>query len=89
MRSKYIFSAGMVQTISRVFSATRRFVFSVFYVGVFAHSYLVENGTACKNSGFPVQGQVWGTLSSKFGRAACRVPCHARMYRVPRVHVRV
>ena len=34
--------------------------------------------TACHNSGFPVQGQVWGTASSKFGRAACRVPCVTR-----------
>ena len=55
----------------------------------FIRAYLVANGMVCRNSGFPVQGQVWGTLSSKFGRAACRVPCHARMYRVPRVHVRV
>ena len=25
-----------------------------------------------------MQGQVWGTLSSKFGHAACRVPCVTR-----------
>ena len=42
------------------------------------HTYLVENGTACRKSGFPMQGQVWGILSSKFGRSACRVPCVTR-----------
>ena len=36
-------------------------------------TYIFENGKACLNTGFPVQGQVWGTLSSKFGRTACRV----------------
>ena len=41
-------------------------------VGVYAHTYLFENGAACHNSGFPVQGQAWGTPSSKFGRV-CRV----------------
>ena len=40
-----------------------------------SYVYVVENSTTCRNSGFPVQGQVWGTLSSKFGRAACHVPC--------------
>ena len=40
-----------------------------------SHSYLVENGMACPKIGFPVQGQIWGTLSSKYGRAACRAPC--------------
>ena len=44
----------------------------------FAHTYLFENGPACHNSGFPVQGKVWGTLPSTFGRAACRVPCVTR-----------
>ena len=44
----------------------------------FAHTYLYENGTTCHNSGFPVQGQVWGTFSFKFGCAACRVPCVTR-----------
>ena len=39
-----------------------------------SYVYVVENSTTCRNSGFPVQGQVWATLSSKFGRAACRVP---------------
>ena len=40
----------------------------------FAYTYLFENGSAYHNSGFPVQGQVWGTLSSMPGCAACRVP---------------
>ena len=44
----------------------------------FAHTYLYENGTACHNSGFPVQGQVWGIQSFKFGCSACRVPCFTR-----------
>ena len=43
-------------------------------VGVFCSCALLlslfENGTACHNSGFPVHGQEWGTLSSNFGRAA-------------------
>ena len=37
--------------------------------------HLFENGTACHNSAFPVQGQVWGTLPPMLGRAACRAPC--------------
>ena len=41
----------------------------------FAHAYLIENGTACHNSEFPVQGQDWGKSSSKLERAACRAPC--------------
>ena len=44
----------------------------------FAHTYLVEKGTACRNSGFLVQGQTWGTFSYEFGRAACRMPCVTR-----------
>ena len=41
-------------------------------------TYLFENGTACRNSGFPVLGLFRGTLSSKLGRDACRVPCVKR-----------
>ena len=73
-----IFSAGVGKTISRAVSVRRCFVFCLSNVGVFAHTYLVENGTACRNSEFPVKEQVWGTLSSKFGRAACREPCATR-----------
>ena len=39
----------------------------------FAH-YLVENSSACHNSGLPVQEHVWSTLSSNSGRV-CRVTC--------------
>ena len=48
----------------------------------FAHTYLFENGngTTCHNSGFPVQGQVWGTLHRSL--CALRTVC-----RVSRVHV--
>ena len=77
-------SAGVHKTISRVFFSRRYFEpapgtnpFLEMFV-FFAQRYLFENGTACHNSGFLVQGQVWGTLSSKFGSVACRVPCVTR-----------
>ena len=90
VRSKF-FSAGVDITICRVFSVRRSFVFSfsvrrsfvlfVFSdVRVFAPTYLVEHGTACHNSGFPGQRQVSGTISSKFGRSACRVPWATRAF---------
>ena len=73
-------SAGGDKTISRVFSV-RHFFYALFFsnVGVVAPTYLVENDAACHNSGFPAQGQFWGTLSSKLGRAMCRVRCHVCM----------
>ena len=43
-------------------------------MALFAHAYLLEYGTACHNLVFPVHGQNSGTLSSKPGRAACRLP---------------
>ena len=45
-----IFSAGVGKTISRAVSVRRCFVFCLSNVGVFAHTYLVENGTARHNS---------------------------------------
>ena len=42
------------------------------------HPHLLENGTAFASTvwkRFPVPGQLWGTLSSKFGCAAYLVPC--------------
>ena len=84
VRSKKI-SAGVDKTISRVFFLRCYFVLCMYppfpkNVGIFAHICVrtCENGTACHNSGFLVQGQVWGTLLSKFGRAAYPVPCVTR-----------
>ena len=71
------FSAG-VETISRVFFWRRYFVPGILHFWQCWRCLLMriyENGTTCHNSGFPAQGQVWGTLSSKFGCGACRVPC--------------
>ena len=53
----------------------RRFKLPVSISFFFADTRLVENCRVCRHSGFPVQGQVWGTISSRFGRVACRVPC--------------
>ena len=85
VRSKICFSAGVDKTISRVFLFEALFCtgyyppFFEMLVFFFHHMYLLENGTACHQSGFPVQEQVWGTLSSKFGRAGCRAPCVTRV----------
>ena len=57
-----------------VFLFIRIICINVFFVHTY-FMYLAAHGAACRNSGFLVQGQVWGTLSSKFGRAACRAPC--------------
>ena len=53
---KALFSAGVGKTMSRVFFLRRYFV-----PGFFARTYLYifGNGPACRNSGFPVQEQVW------------------------------
>ena len=49
----------------------------------FAHTHLVENGRVCRNSGFLVQGQTWGTSSSWARCVPCAV-CHAWLCRVTR-----
>ena len=71
----FSFSGVILHQVSSIY-------FSKNSLCVFAHIYctcLFEKGMACHNSAFPVQTQVWGTLASMFGRAACRVPCVARV----------
>ena len=67
----FFFSAGMDQTISRVCSVRH------FYVGVFCtYAYLVENVTACHNSGFP------GYMIIHWPLCVLCAMCQARMCRV-------
>ena len=82
VRSKFV-SAGSGQDDFLGFFSRRSFAPQVSSICrnvecILAHTYLFESGTACHDSAFPVQRQVWGTLSSMFGRAACRVPCVTR-----------
>ena len=78
---KVYFRAGKDKTIPRLFFTRRYFVPDILHFSkccFFVHTCLFQNGTACPNYECPVQGQVWGTLSSKFGGAACRVSCVTR-----------
>lgn len=70
--------------ISRVFCYVQRsFVSSVFErLFFFAHTHFFEHGREFHSSGLSVQEQFWGTLSSKFGPAACPVPRAMRAWAV-------
>lgn len=56
---KVFFPREWIQRFPR-FLCEAFFVFLCFFLvfGIFAHTYHVENSTACHNSGIPVQGQV-------------------------------
>ena len=75
---KHFFSAGVDKAISRVLLVSCFLNPLFFKMLVLIHTYLVENGTVCHTSEFFVQGQVWGTSLSKFGRAASSMPCLTR-----------
>ena len=81
-------SAGVGKTISRGFFLRRSLVPGIIpHFSFFAHTYVpgisLKTARLATTLGSPCRDrQVWGTLSSKLGRAACCVPCVTRAHTV-------
>ena len=87
VRPKPFFSVGVDKTFSRVFSVRRLFLFFhslVFQILVtVAHMYLVENGTACHNSGSLFRDRFEVLYNSSLG--GLHAVCRASGVHMPRV----